>query len=395
MWYSDGNEGAVIADLLDRFMAENPDIRVVLDQVAYQVIKEQLPVQLAAGEGPDIARMTDIKALAGHYLDLTPYLADPDYWRTNYGAQLDWMRSDGSEAIPGFMTQITLTGGYANATLFEQAGVALPDADASLADWVAAADQVRASQGLEGAFGLDRSGHRLAALMIADGAHLIGADGAPAPLDDAGKAFIAQLVDWTANGQNLRDVWVSAAGASYRPGVDEFINATIPYYYAGSWQIPNLSAKIGDGFDWVATGTPCGPGGCAGIPGGAALVAVKYTKNPEDVARVMDYLSSEAVIREFSERSLFLPAHAGVVAAGGLDFQTDDPQARAALEAFVAASAKQGAETNAIPAWAPASDVYAALTARISQVMAGEMGLDDAYARIDADIADAMTNKAQ
>lgn len=79
MWYSDGVEGDVMQDLVNRFMQDNPDINVTLDNVAYKVIQEQLPIQLEAGQGPDIARVTDIKALADHWLDLRPYLSDPAY----------------------------------------------------------------------------------------------------------------------------------------------------------------------------------------------------------------------------------------------------------------------------------------------------------------------------
>ena len=75
MWYSDGVEGDVIEDLLARFTAENPGINVILDNVAYQVVQEQLPIQLEAGQGPDIARVTNIKALADHWLDLTPAIS--------------------------------------------------------------------------------------------------------------------------------------------------------------------------------------------------------------------------------------------------------------------------------------------------------------------------------
>ena len=76
MWYSDGNEGEVMPDLLTRFEAENPDIKVVLDNVAYDVIQTTLPVQLEAGNGPDMARVTNIKAQAQHWLDLRPHLKD-------------------------------------------------------------------------------------------------------------------------------------------------------------------------------------------------------------------------------------------------------------------------------------------------------------------------------
>ncbi|WP_299843379.1 extracellular solute-binding protein, partial [uncultured Jannaschia sp.] len=113
MWYSDGIEGEVMADLLARFEAENPGIDVVLDNVAYQVIQEQLPIQLASGQGPDVARVTNLKEQAEHWLDLRPHLEDPAYWEENFGDRLDWMRPDGSDAIPGFLTQLTLVGGFA------------------------------------------------------------------------------------------------------------------------------------------------------------------------------------------------------------------------------------------------------------------------------------------
>ena len=111
MWYSDGVEGEVMQDLLDRFEETHPEIDVVLDTVSYQAIQEQLPIQLASGQGPDIARVTNLKEQAQHWLDLRPYLDDAAYWDENFGDRFDWMREDGSDAIPGFLTQLTLTGG--------------------------------------------------------------------------------------------------------------------------------------------------------------------------------------------------------------------------------------------------------------------------------------------
>jgi alpha-1,4-digalacturonate transport system substrate-binding protein len=388
MWYSDGVEGEVIQDLLNRFMKDHPDIKITLDNVAYKVVQEQLPIQLAAGEGPDIARVTDLKAQAKHWLDLTPNLSDPDYWRTNFGAQADWMREDGSTAITGFMTQLTLTGGYANKTLFDQAGVPLPGPTATWDDWVDAAQKVKESQNTAAAFAIDRSGHRISGPDVSYGANYIGADGKPAPVDDGTKAFTAKLVGWVADGKMLKDTWVAASGSTYRAAADDFINAQIPFYYSGSWQVANLSTKIADSFDWVATGSPCGTAGCSGLAGGAGLVAIKYTKNPEDVAKVMEFLASEDVVREFSERTLFLPAHKAVVEKGGLKWQTKDKNVGPALDAFVTASGQILPAAGALPAWKWASAYYGALVARVSQVMAGELTLDDAYARIDADIAD-------
>jgi alpha-1,4-digalacturonate transport system substrate-binding protein len=388
MWYSDGVEGDVIQDLLNRFMKDNPDIKITLDNVAYKVIQEQLPIQLEAGQGPDIARVTNIKELAGHWLDLRPHVSDPKYWEDNFGNTLDWMRPDGSDAITGFMTQLTLTGGFANKTLFEQAGVALPDEKATWDDWVNAAAEVAKSQQLPAAFAIDRSGHRISGPDVSYGANYIGPDGMPAPVDDGTKAFATKLVSWTNDGLMLKDTWVSAAGSTYRAAADDFINAQIPYYYSGSWQIANLSTKIGDTFDWVATGSPCGTAGCSGLKGGAALVAIKYTKNPGDVAKVMEYLAGEAVVKEFSERTLFLPAHKGVVEKGGLKWVTTDKNVGPALDEFVGSSSQTLPAADALPAWKWASAYYGALVTRVSQVMAGELTLDESWAKIDQDIAD-------
>ncbi len=385
MWYSDGVEGEVIQDLLNRFMKDNPGINVILDNVAYKVVQEQLPIELEAGRGPDIARVTNLKDLAGHWLDLTPLVTDAAYWQTNFGDQFDWMRPDGSKAIPGFMTQITLTGGFANKTLFEQAGVALPGEKATWDEWVEAAGKVQDSQQLNAAVAIDRSGHRISGPNISFGANYIGPDRLPAPADDGVKAFAQRLVDWTTSGRMNKETWVSASGTTYRAGAEDFINAQVAFYYSGSWQVANLSTKIGKNFDWVATGSPCGTAGCSGLPGGAGLVAIKYTKNPAEVAKVMEYLASEAVVREFTERTLFLPAHKGVL-GGELNFKTDDPNVKAALGVFVAATNDVLPNAAALPAWKWGSAYFGALVTRISQVMAGEMKLDDAYARIDEDI---------
>lgn len=387
MWYSDGVEGEVLQDLVNRFMKDNPDIKITIDNVSYSNIREQLPVHLEAGGGPDIARVTDLKVQSKHWLDLTPYIKDPKYWQDNYGEQADWMRPDGSNQISGFMTQITLTGGFANKTLFDQAGVAIPDAKSTWDDWAAAAKKVAESQKIPYALALDRSGHRISAPNLSFGANYEGADGKPAPLDQGAKDFIAKFVGWNNDGTANKDVWVSAAGTTYRAAAEDFINAQLAYYYSGSWQIPNFATKIGDGFDWVATGSPCGPAACTGMPGGAGLVAVKYTKNPEDVGKVMDYLASEPIAKEFAERTLFLPANKAVI-AGGLDFKSDNPQVKAALNAFVAASATTAPTALKMPGWKWSDAVYSSIVGRVSQAIAGELSVDEAYQRIDQDIAE-------
>src|SRR5262245_29166839 len=124
--YQDGNECEVMSDLLTRFTQQNPTIRVTVDTVPYRAILESLPVQLATNQGPDLARITDYGPLARYSLDLSPYV-DRAYWEASFGDTLQWFRpAPNDRGIYGMMTQLTVTGGFVNKTLFEQANVALP-----------------------------------------------------------------------------------------------------------------------------------------------------------------------------------------------------------------------------------------------------------------------------
>ena len=147
----------------------------------------------------------------------------------------------------------------------------------------------------------------------------------------------------------------------------------------------------------MATGSPCGTAGCSGLQGGAALVAIKYTKNPEEVAKVMDYLAREAG-REGVLRAHAVPAGAqGRRRRGRPELrQTDDPNVEPALDDVRRRlGARSLPAAAALPPWKWANAYYGALVTRISQVMAGEMTLDEAFARIDQDIADQVAQAAQ
>ncbi len=180
--YSDGNECEVTGEIAKRFEAANAGAKIVIDKVPYKAVLETLPVQLAAGEGPDIARVTDLGGLNKYYLDLTPHLsaARQKAWNDNFASTLPWFRAGPADkGIYGLMSQLTVTGAFINKTLFEQAKLPLPDAKASWDDWVAAADKVAKATKTPFAMAMDRSGHRFAPLAVAYGAKILDATGAP------------------------------------------------------------------------------------------------------------------------------------------------------------------------------------------------------------------------
>ena len=388
-WYDDGSEGTVLRDLLDRFEAENPDIKVTVDTVPYSSgILETLPIQLEAGEGPDMARVTQLGVLSKYYLDLRPYLADAAYWETNFGPFLKWMQSEpDGNAIPGFMTQLTVTGPFINRTLFDQAGVAVPsDASESVTweEWAAAAKQVADATGTF-ALAMDRSGHRLAGPAVSLGAKYFNDEGYPALVGDEGFKAMAQLmVDWHADGTMIPEVWIGSAG-SYAAANEPFINGQLVMYMSGSWQIGQFAETIGDAFDWEAVPNPCGPAACTGMPGGAALVAINTTKHPEEVARVMEFLTSEEVMAEFYGRTLFIPGHLGL-ADKGVDFQTDLPQAKNSLAMFSSQVGKLAPLAYDLQAYKYNTILFNSNRDRLTQVLVGELTLDEAIQKMQDDV---------
>jgi alpha-1,4-digalacturonate transport system substrate-binding protein len=183
-----------------------------------------------------------------------------------------------------------------------------------------------------------------------------------------------------------KELWASVSGATYRGANDEFKNAQVALYMSGSWQIAQFDKTIGNAFDWVAVPNPCGTGGCTGMPGGAALVGIKTTKNPQAVARVMEYLSSEEVLSEFDGRALFVPGHLGL-SAKGVDYPTASPLAKAALGVFTKEVGKIAPAAYQLQGYTFNRIIFNAVISRVGQVVAGESKVDEAYKRIESDIA--------
>lgn len=385
--YSDGNECPATATLAQRFMAANPDVKVVIDEMPYKSIVESLPVQLAAGQGPDMARVTIFGPVMKYFQDMTPYLKDPAYFEKSFGAVLSWMRPNAADkGIYGLPTQMTVTSPIVNKTLFDQAGVPLPGANASWDDWAAALDKVMKATKTPYGMAWDRSGHRFAAAAISMGAKYFAADGTPAPVDEGFKAMASRFVAWNGTGLVEKDVW-AAAGGGYRDAFEEFANGKIVMYHSGSWQLSRLQKSIGDNFEWVVVGNPCSVA-CSGMPGGASFVAFKGSKNPKDVGRFMDFLADKPVYAEWMAMTNNIPAHAELQ-KGGVPYKLS-PAGNAAIAAFGANAAKISPVAYQLQGYPYAGAIFNPTVDRLSQAIAGQITLDQAYARITTDVADAV-----
>jgi alpha-1,4-digalacturonate transport system substrate-binding protein len=389
MCYQDGVECEVTAELAKRFEAANPGTKIIVDTVPYKSIVEQLPVQLAAGQGPDIARVTDLGGLSKYYLDVSKDLKNRKYFDTNFGATAPWLApAAGDKGVYGFMSQLTMTGPFVNKTLFEQAKVPMPGAKASWDEWMAAANKVAKATQTKAAVAWDRSGHRFAGPAISYGAKIFDAKGEPV-IDAGYKTAVNKFVGWHKDGSMLREVWAGSGGSSYASSIDEFINGNVVMVLAGSWQIGNLQKKVGNNFDWVAVPNPCGPAACSGIPGGAAWVALKTAKSPKETAAFLEFMASEAAYAEFTARTNNIPAHAGL-AKKGVNYTSADPASKAALTVFSTGVGQLSPVAYRFQGYKFNRAIMLPTVTRVTQAIVGEMSTDDAVTRISTDMQDAI-----
>ncbi len=384
MYYADGNEAKVITPIIDRFKAKNPGIDVNLDVVPYATIDQQLPVQVQAGQGPDLARITNFGTFKGELLDLRKYMSNSSFYLSNFPKPILAALEYG-----GYPDRMDVTAPFVNKTLFEQAGIALPGPQATWPEWTKVTEEVAKKTGVPYAISVDRTGHRLAGPAMTMGATLIK-DG-KFTVDTPGfRAFAELFKSWFTDKITPPEVWLVGNGVN--SCINQFKSGNLVMCYSGSWQISGLSTDVGSKFDWIVVPNPSGPGGSTGLAGGSAVAAFKDTQHPEAVAKLVEYLIQPDNYAEFSAGTLNLPAEAAV-AKSGVDYHASDAAVNNALKVFTAEIPKlqdQALEVNVNPV---AFAYYRGTATRMTQYLTGELSLSDALSRIQQDIDSAAQGK--
>lgn len=379
-------KASVLSEMADRYQAANPDVEITLNLVGYNVIREQLPIQLEAGSGPDLAFVGNLGGLNPYYVDLTPYV-DEAKWEDAYGAVLPWYRAGAADGIFGYHSEMTVTGPYVNLTMFEEAGVSVPAPGATWEDWAEATQAVMEETGSYAGMVMDRSGHRMAGPAMSYGAAYFDLSG-KLIVDEGFKAFAQLMLDWHSSELMPADIWPAVSGSKYANGNEMFFNQDVPFYMSGSWNTGNVQKNVGDSFDWAVAPVPCGPAGCGIMPGGQGLVAFKSgdAEKEEAAAQFIDWMAAEDQAREWYSRTFAIPAHAGLQAEG-LDYVSAGASeaVAAGLDAFTkmaAAAAEDTPQAYQLQGSKFGFVMYNATTQYLAAAMNGELTLDEALDKI-------------
>lgn len=388
-WYNDGQEGQVLRTQLDQFEKENPDIKVVIDTIAFKDLHTTLVAQAEVNKAPDLARETEPQRYYGKLLDLAPMLKDAKAYSANYSpALLNVLAGTEKGTITGFPLDFTSSGPFVNVALFKKAGVEIPSDKGEKVtwdQWIAAAKQVRDKTAVPYAVAIDCSGHRWFSTVLQYGGKFFDANGKFTIDTPQFRKAAEMLIGWHKDGLAPLEVW----GGSCDPNgaLSVFVAGQVPLYYGGSFRVSNFDKTIADKFEWKAVPNPCIET-CTGMPGGGFVIAFKNTQYPKEVARLVDYLTTKSVAAEFAVKSPLLPARLDL-SKEGLTY----PNRPADLGVFLSAVGKTSDEAFALQNSPLIGAVNVESRDRLRQVIVGEISLDDAIKKIQAKMDELQTKK--
>ena len=118
-------------------------------------------------------------------------------------------------------------------------------------------------------------------------------------------------------------------------------------------------------------------------------MALKTTKAPREVAMFMEFMAQEANYAEFISKTENIPAHAGL-AKKGVPYPSASAAARAALGVFGSGVATLAPVSYQFQGYKYNRAMMLPTVSRVTQAIVGEISVDEAEAKLSADMADAV-----
>lgn len=306
-WWGNDGRAAIMAEAIDLFEAEYPTITVVEEPVgAPDDLFNRLATDFASGTAPDVFALGGAKpqeyGAAGALLDLAtvseqlPTDGYPDFTLTN--ATVD-------DTLYGLPTGGNAIGVLINPTIFEQAGVALPEADWTWEEFIDIANQISANAG-DGIVGLDLRLQDILGTYVAQYTEtgIYDWDGQLAV--DA--ATIQQWYDLEAGlveAGGLPDPSVIVEHWNVTPDLSLFGTGRAAMTFSYSNQIAAYQAGTGADVEILTPPTSTGVSGLAVLPSQFWAIA-SGSEHPAEAALLVDWLLNQPAAAEIilSDRGL-------------------------------------------------------------------------------------------
>ncbi|MDT0163918.1 sugar ABC transporter substrate-binding protein [Bacillus sp. AG4(2022)] len=303
LWFTDGVEGDVMRDIIKDYQSENENVEINLIEVAYADFNTKLKTMIAGGKPPALARVTDTGIFAEQALDLTEYVGGAEEFTSQFLPSIKpyYVKDDKIIATP---MDVTANGLIYNKTLFEKAGVEVPQSPDDVWTWDEFADAIQEVKEKGGAkYGLlvDFTPHRYSTMVYEFGGSIFTEDlSAPAINNENGVAALDNFIKLHKDEVIPESVWLGGENPN-----NLFRSGTAAAHLAGNWMLSNY--KDIENFDWGVTYLPKAEIRSS-VPGGKYILGFKNTGLEDETAEFIKYLSSQEVNAKFNQESLFLSA---------------------------------------------------------------------------------------
>jgi alpha-1,4-digalacturonate transport system substrate-binding protein len=298
----DANQGGGYAHMAEKY-EEETGVKVDIVDIANDDLATKLRNAAQANDLPAIARVGAVDPVWRNVTTDLSDITDGSEIRTDLSDKDD----DGN--VISLPSDITAVGMFINKTLFDQAGVAYPTSEDDIWTWdeyVAAVKQVQAATGTSYGMVMDKSSHRLKALLYEFGSDYFQADDSGEfSTNDQTKVALEYFNSLNDDSFMPRSVWLSDADPNAL-----FKSGDVVSYLSGSWQIADFAVNIAD-FEWASVYMPQDEERATNF-GNAASIVVFDGPQEEAAHDFLKWLYEPENYTELSETSSFIPAIDGL-----------------------------------------------------------------------------------
>jgi alpha-1,4-digalacturonate transport system substrate-binding protein len=292
----DTNQGGAFAAAAKKYK-EATGITIEVVDVPTADITTKLKNAATANDLPALARVTGLDPIWVNQLqDLTDIAKS-----RKIDGQFLQEAPDGT--IPAIPSDLTSVGLFVNKSLFDKAGVAFPTTIDKAWTWdelIAAVNQVREKAGAKYGMVMDRSGHRLRAMMYEFGSTAFAKKGDKYAADDEAVQTLEYFRKINDDKTMPKSVWLSG-----EDGNAMFKSGQVAAYYSGSWQVADFNKNIKD-FEWMSVPLPKQKVNATNL-GGGFMIAFKDTGADEEAKKFIDWFYDDANYTEFAKLGGYLP----------------------------------------------------------------------------------------
>lgn len=282
---------AATEEIVAQWNEENPDVQVEITQGSWDNVQDQLVTQFQGGTAPDIIHYESAAiagfAEQGYLADLTPHLSD----EVTSGISEDvWETVTSSEgAIVGVPTLLQSYVVFANADLFEEAGVEIPSGEEmSWDDFQDIAAELTVGDQYGLGWGLKSPTATVMNMGLNfDGTFFENADGSSEiSIDDAELEVPRRIHEMAYEDQSIEPVSLTLSGTDSLPG---FFGGDYAMFFGGNFYSQQMTESAPEGFNWVVLPPLSGSAGTAQAANPQTMSVAAESEHVEEATEFLNF----------------------------------------------------------------------------------------------------------